>query len=369
MSSAARVLEPARSARWEGVGGPFRVIETPLPQVLGDGEVLVEVELATVCGSDLHTVTGDRPGPAPGVLGHEQVGRVVAVGPGAPRCLDSTPVAPGLRVVWSVAASCLRCARCRAGMPQKCLHLRKYGHEAWDEESPLRGGFATHCLLLPGTAIAAIDESVPAEVAAPVSCATATVAAAVGAAGPVDRGTRALVNGAGMLGLTAVAMLSAAGARVVVVDPHPERRAHALRFGATEAQPVGAPIGDCDVALELSGAPEAVQACLDSLSVGGVAVLAGSVSPGPAVRLDPERLVRGLHRIVGVHNYHPRDLQVAVDFITEHHRSRPFAELVAGRHRLDELDAAFAAARRGEAPRQAVAPLVRTGRPRPRPTA
>ena len=80
------------------------------------------------------------------------------------------------------------------------------------------------------------------------------------------------------------------------------------------------------------------------------------MSPGPDVRLDPERLVRGLNRIVGVHNYHPRDLLTAVDFITEHHRTRPFADLVAGRYGLTELDAAFAAARRAEAPRQAIAP-------------
>jgi putative phosphonate catabolism associated alcohol dehydrogenase len=357
MTAPAHALGVALSARWEGVGEPFTLVESPLPEDLEAGEVLVEIELATVCGSDLHTVTGGRPAPSPGVLGHEQVGRVIAVGPGeTPRCLDSTPVTPGLRVVWSVAASCLRCARCLAGMPQKCLHLRKYGHEAWDDERPLRGGFATHCLLMPGTAIAAVDESLPAEVAAPVSCATATVAAVVAAVGPIEPGARALVNGAGMLGLTAVAMLSAAGAHVVAVDPHPLRREQALAFGASEAEPVGSPVGEVDVALELSGSSEAVRTCLDSLAVGGTAVLAGSVSPGPAVQLDPERLVRGLNRIVGVHNYHPRDLLTAVDFITEHHRTRPFGDLVAGRYSLTELDAAFAAARRAEAPRQAIAP-------------
>ncbi|WP_406693250.1 zinc-binding dehydrogenase [Saccharopolyspora sp. ID03-671] len=329
--------------------------------MLAPGEVLVEVELATVCGSDLHTVSGSRPGPCPGVLGHEQVGRVIAVGPEAPRCLDGAPVVPGARVVWSVAASCLRCARCRAGMPQKCLHLRKYGHETWDETAPLRGGFATHCVLWPGTAIAVVDESLPAEVAAPVSCATATVAAAVGAAGPIREGMRALVNGAGMLGLTAAAMLAASGAEVIAVDPHGHRRDQALLFGAAGAQPVGSPIGEVDLALELSGSSEAVQTCLDSLAVGGTAVLAGSVSPGPAVNLDPERLVRGLHRVVGVHNYHPDDLRTAVEFITTHHHRHPFADLVAGPHSLDDLDTAITAAHRGEAPRQAV-------RPRPLPS-
>ncbi|SFT06234.1 putative phosphonate catabolism associated alcohol dehydrogenase [Saccharopolyspora flava] len=241
-------------------------------------------------------------------------------------------------------------------MPQKCLHLRKYGHEPWDPGDPLRGGFATHCVLWPGTAIAAVDESLPAEVAAPVSCATATVAAVIRAAGPIREGARALVNGAGMLGLTAVAMLAAAGAEVITVDPHERRREQALRFGAAEVRPVGSPVGEVDVALELSGASGAVQTCLDSLAVGGTAVLAGSVSPGPAVNLDPERLVRGLHRVVGVHNYHPDDLRTAVEFITDHHRQRPFAELVSDARPLTGLDTATSTTHPDQVPRRAIRP-------------
>jgi putative phosphonate catabolism associated alcohol dehydrogenase len=350
-------LVDARYARWDGVGASFTVVPAAVPRVPGPGEVLVEIDLATVCGSDLHTVTGHRPAPAPGVLGHEQVGRVVAVGPGAPpSCVDGAPVVPGARIVWSVAASCGACARCRRDVPQKCLLLRKYGHEPLDEAAPLTGGFATHCIVLPGTAIVTVPDDVPDVVAGPASCATATVAAVLAAAGPIEPGARALVSGAGMLGLTAVAMLAQAGAHVLAVDPDGARREQARRFGAADVAPDGAGAADVDVAVELSGAAAAVGSCLAALAVGGVAVLAGSVSPGPAVPLDPERLVRGLHRVVGVHNYRPADLQAAVGFLAAHHRAYPFAELVAGRYRLDELDEAVAAARRGPAPRQAVVP-------------
>ncbi|MCW3845129.1 alcohol dehydrogenase catalytic domain-containing protein, partial [Micromonospora yasonensis] len=166
----------ARYARWDGVGKPFTVCTTPVPSLLRPREVLVAVDLATVCGSDLHTVRGRRPSPAPSVLGHEQVGTVVAVGTDA-------PVAPGQRVVWSVTASCGRCARCLRGLPQKCVELRKYGHEPLDEARPLVGGFATHCLLMPGTEIVPVPEEVPDRVASPAACATATVAAVVAAGG------------------------------------------------------------------------------------------------------------------------------------------------------------------------------------------
>lgn len=344
---------PVGYARWGGVGEPFTLVAARTPRTPGPGEVLVRVDLATVCGSDLHTVAGRRSSPVPAVLGHEQVGTVLAVGEGGARCVDGSPVAPGTRVVWSVTASCGDCDRCGRGLPQKCRRLRKYGHEPLDEAAPLTGGFATHCVLLPGTAIAAVPDDLPDAVAAPASCATATVAAVVAAAGP-PAGRRVLVTGAGMLGVTAVAMAAQAGAHVIAVDPDPARRAQALRFGAAEVADT-AP-DEVDVALELSGKPAAVDACLRALGVGGTLVLAGSVSPGEPVPLDPERVVRGLHTVVGVHNYRPADLRAAVDFLAAHHRARPFAELVAGAFGLDEVDAAFAAARASGAMRQAIVP-------------
>lgn len=352
----------ARYARWDGVGRPFTVVPTSTPAMPGPGEVLVRIDLATLCGSDLHSVGGRRPSPAPGVLGHEQVGTVVAVGPApadrpAPACADGSPIGPGLRVVWSVTASCGTCDRCGRGRPQKCRLLRKYGHQPLDPGAPLTGGFATHCVLLPGTVVVAVPAAVPDEVASPASCATATVAAALRAGGNLD-GRRLLVTGAGMLGVTAVAMATRAGAHVVALDPDAGRRERASRFGAAEVVSDATSLAEVDVAVELSGAPVAVTTCLDALAVGGIAVLAGSVSPGESVALDPERLVRGLHTVVGVHNYRAEDLRSAVDFLAVHHRSYPFAELVDGHFGLDELDAAVRAARIGAAPRQAVVPRV-----------
>ncbi|WP_405605934.1 zinc-binding dehydrogenase [Streptomyces sp. NBC_01410] len=347
-----------RYARWDGVGLPFSLVRATTPGRPGAGEVLVRIDLATVCGSDLHTVSGRRPSPTPSVLGHEQVGTVVAVGSDAPACVDGTPLVPGLRVVWSVTASCGSCDRCRRGAPQKCRHLRKYGHEPLDERAPLTGGFATHCVLLPGTAVVAVPDGLPDAVAGPASCATATVAAAVQAVGPLD-GRRVLVTGAGMLGLTAVAMAARAGAHVTAVDPSPARRTQAEQFGAAHVQDVHEPPDTVDAALELSGRTEAVRTCLAALDTGGTAVLAGSVSPAGSVPIDPEWMVRGLRTVTGVHNYRPADLQAAVTFLSGHHRSHPFADLVTGAYPLDAIDAAVEAARRSAAPRQAVLPTVR----------
>ena len=344
-------MSTATYARWDGVGRPFHLDRVPTPEP-GPGRALVAVDLATVCGSDLHTVRGHRSSPCPSVLGHEQVGRVVAVSADdPPLASDGTVLAPGDRVVWSVTVACGTCDRCRSGLGQKCRRLRKYGHERLAADWLLSGGFATHCELLPGTTIVRMPEQVPDAVAGPASCATATVAAVLAAAGPLA-GRRLLVTGAGLLGVTAAAMATEAGAEVVVTDPDRVRRALAIRFGATEEAPAS---GEFDAAVELSGHPTAVATCVDALRTGGRAVLAGSVSASPPVAIDPERVVRGLLTITGVHNYRPGDLVDAVAFLAAHHERYPFAELVAPGHPLDRIDDAFGTQRPGVL-RQAVLP-------------
>ena len=91
----------------------LRIETVPESRAPGVGEVLIDVTAVGVCGSDLHTYADGRIGStqvdSPLVLGHEQVGRVVAVGEGAV-AVDGTPLVPGQRVVWSLTVSCGRCA-------------------------------------------------------------------------------------------------------------------------------------------------------------------------------------------------------------------------------------------------------------------
>ena len=79
MTSAVRDVTTthAMAAVWAGPEAGFSVDPLPLPD-LRPGELLVRTELATICGSDLHTINGDRPTPLPTVLGHEAIGHVVA---------------------------------------------------------------------------------------------------------------------------------------------------------------------------------------------------------------------------------------------------------------------------------------------------
>ncbi|MQA04071.1 MAG: alcohol dehydrogenase catalytic domain-containing protein [Streptosporangiales bacterium] len=357
------MVDTAVAAVWHGTEERFRLEELPLPR-LQPGEVLVENRCATLCGSDLHTIGGERSTPLPTVLGHEMVGEVVAVG-GHVETYDGTPVTPGLRVTWSIGASCGSCVRCRRGIPQKCARLRKYGHEAIDEQWQLSGGLASHCHVQPGTALVQVPDSIPDSVATPANCATATVASALRTIG-VRPGSTALVQGCGMLGLTAVGYLRSLGVQTVVAcDIDADRRALAERCGATTtAAPdelrtavLDATAGEgTEYAVDLTGNDDACRAALELLAVGGRLGLVGSVFPTPGLQIAPEQLVRRLISVTGVHNYAPVDLADAVRFLDRHADHELFGSFVPDTFPLAEIEQAVTHATEKRPPRVAIDP-------------
>lgn len=337
-------LRPAAVAMaFLGAGMPHETIAVP-GVALADHDVLVAVELSTICGSDVHTVLGRRSAPVPSVLGHESVGRVIALGARGADAEGGTPLRLGDRVVWSVTVSCGDCDRCRAGFTQKCRDLGKYGHERIAPHRELTGGFASHVQLRAGTAIVRVPESIPAAALAPASCATATAWAAVARAAALRDldGLRVRVYGAGLVGLSAAAIAAEQGALVDVVDPNSARQAEASRFGGTGFD--GAP----DVAIEASG--HAVADAIAAVDVGGVVVLVGSVFPADPVPFDAESAVRRLLTVTGVHNYTGAALAEAVAFLAGRGRAYPFADAVGTIRDLNDLDAALAEAAAPDVP-------------------
>ncbi len=350
---------------FDGPGLPLRREQIPFVP-LRNGEVRVRLRACTLCGSDLHTYRGRRSGPAPTILGHEMIGVIEELGPGAaPLAADGSALQIGERVVWSVAVSCGDCFFCRIDLSQKCNQLIKYGHEPLSA-GPL-GGLATHCHLRENTAIVRVQDDLPDEEEAPASCATATVAAVLRAAGDVS-GQTILVIGAGMLGLTACAFARFQGAaRIVVCDVAPERLALARTFGADAVFDMNRQLDDLrafiaaatngrgvDAALELSGSSDATSTALDLLRIGGRLILAGAVFPTPELAVRPEMVVRRLLRIEGVHNYRSLDLLDAVRFLSVNYQRFPFRELVAKRFDLDCVPVALEFAERERPVRVAI---------------
>lgn len=320
----------ARALLFDGETGRLRLEEREKPEP-GPGEVLVRVTASTICGSDLHTIHGRRQVAVPTILGHEIIGTISEFGATASRVdMAGSILKPGDRVTWTIVGNCGRCHPCASDMPQKCSAGFKYGHERDRACARWAGGFADWCLLAPGTGIAILPESISDALACPASCATATICAAMEAAGAVS-GKRVLVSGAGLLGLTACAMASVGGAAsVACVEPDQARRTRAARFGATEVFAKCLPDNaEADLFLELSGMNAAWESAFDRLALGARVVLVGSVFPGPDTRINLERVVRRLITIRGVHNYAPRHLAAAVRFLADHGSRFPFEEMVS----------------------------------------
>lgn len=310
-STSTAPVEMAQALVWHG-NDDFRLHEVPIPD-LQDGETLVELTIATICGSDRHTVLGRRSAPCPSILGHEGVGIV--------RATRNPDLQVGQRVVFSVTAPCMECDRCERGMTAKCRTLKKTGHEAFDSDWALSGTYASHILLRNHQPVVVVPDSLPDVAASIATCAGATVMACMEQAGAFA-GKQVLVVGIGMLGLIAVEAAVRGGAsEVVAVDRNHTRLEWARELGAVV--PDSSASGDeaepelFDVTLEFSGSEFGVATCIDSLDIGGRAVLAGSVAASPTYALDPECLVRGWRTITGVHNYEPQHLERAVEFLAD----------------------------------------------------
>ena len=334
---------------FEGAQRPFVCHRIGLPP-LDSGEVLVQVDYATICSSDLHTYYGRRHGPMPCILGHEIVGSVVALGSGGVNAHSGTPLRVGDAVTWAVYAYDPEGEMAKRGLPQKSAGLFKYGHQAFDGDRALSGGFATHCHLKRGTPIFRLPPSLHLVEAAPLNCTHATIAGALRLAGALT-GKNVLVIGAGMLGLSACAMTREAGARRVwAMDTDAERRRAAPDFGAdTSLLPTVAAdrlqgAGGVDVVIETSGAPPAMERGLELLNTGGIAVWVGAVYAQRNLALNAEAVVRKVLTIRGLHNYTPEDLASAIRFLTAHRHRYPFRRLVGPQFSLTDLDRAFEAA-------------------------
>ena len=225
----------ARAMVFDGPDRPLRFQEMDLPTPAA-GELPVKVVMTTLCGSDLHTFSGHRSTPCPTVLGHEVLGTIAALPPGeCPTDALNQRLTVGDRVTWSVAVHCGKCFFCRHDLPQKCEQLFKYGHEKLHPQHAPNGGLADVCHLKAGTTVFRVPDELDDRVACPANCATATVAAALQAAGNCEDSVL-LIQGCGMLGLTASAMARSFGAReVIVCDVEQSRLVRAKQFGATHA--------------------------------------------------------------------------------------------------------------------------------------
>src|SRR3954471_20964044 len=213
---------------------PLQLRDYPLPNEVGAEEALVRVEMAGICGTDVHLWLGQLPIPLPVILGHETVGYIERLGPDLKKDWRGWPLAVGDRITRASSITCGECYYCRLKrQPTRCLFRKAYGISYCADEAPhLRGGYAQYILLRAGTAIFKIPDSVPTESVVGAGCALTTVLHGVEHT-TVELGDIVVVQGAGPVGLAAVAVAIQCGAsKVIVIGAPRERLALAREFGA-----------------------------------------------------------------------------------------------------------------------------------------
>jgi len=347
--------EACNAAVFTEAGAPLAIRRFDLPATPEPGSALCKVTMSTICGSDLHTVSGRRIEPAPLILGHEILGEIVALGEGVNRDGFGSSLNVGDRVSWSVTASCGGCFYCGLGLPQKCEQLRKYGHSCCNDPPHLTGGYAEYVCLFPGTTIFRVPDAIPDSIATPANCALSTVINAVETIG-INRGDAVLVQGAGMLGLNLVALAAEAGAKqIVVTDIAQSRLELASEFGATlclnlrqlgEDQALAEILcrtdgHGVDVAFEVCGARAAAAQATQALRIGGRYLIAGLVTPGSDLGIDGNQVTRKYLTIKGIHNYKPEHLGKALEFLEKASARYPYATLVGRTFRLNAINEAL----------------------------
>ena len=202
---------------------PLRIEEVPEPALGADG-ALVEVRATGLCRSDWHGWMGhDAAIALPHVPGHEFAGVVTAVG------AEVRGVTPGDRVTAPFCCGCGACEPCRQGHTQICERDYQPGFSGW-------GSFAERVLVpVADLNCVPLPDDLGFEAAAALGCRFMTAFAAVGERGGVRPGDWLAVHGCGGVGLSAVMLGRALGARVVAVDVAPGPLARAVELGAAHA--------------------------------------------------------------------------------------------------------------------------------------
>jgi alcohol dehydrogenase len=209
------------------IAGPLEVRDVPDP-VPPDGGVVVQVHATGLCRSDWHAWAGHDQITLPHVPGHELAGVITAVGTGVAKW------APGDRVTVPFACGCGACEWCLSGNAQVCPAQKQPGFTYW-------GSFAESVALhAADTNLVAVPETVPTAAAASLGCRFATAYRALAGRARLGAGEWVTVVGAGGVGLSAVMIAKALGARVIAVDQNAGALDAASAVGADHVLAAGA---------------------------------------------------------------------------------------------------------------------------------
>jgi threonine dehydrogenase-like Zn-dependent dehydrogenase len=336
---------------------PIAIEEVPVPPELEPGAILSRIEMCSICGTDVHLWQGSLATKVelPVILGHEMVGRIVAMGGGAPRDSVGQPLRIGDRITWS-HTSCGSCFFCTVALePTLCQNARRYMYERMDRSPFLFGGFAEYGHVLPDAGRVRVPDNLSNELASLSSCALRSVMNAVDALGAIGTTEVAVIQGAGPLGLLATAVAKVSGARRVITIGAPDARlAIAGEFGADETISVERTSPEertervraatngrgADIVMEFTGHPQAFNEGLDLIRRGGRYVVVGQLGSGTTT-FRPSLIVSKQLRILGSLSGRAKAYWKALEFLAAQKDAIPFERMISRHYNLDQINTAM----------------------------
>jgi len=325
---------------------------------LEPGAALVRTEMAGICGTDVHLWKGELKIALPVILGHETVGQIAQLGEGLDRDWNGANLRVGDRVTWTSTISCGKCFYCaEKKQPTRCPQRRAYGIGYRCDEGPhFLGGYAEYHYLRPGSNIFKIPEDLSTEAVIGAGCALITAIHGVERTG-IEWQDVVVVQGAGPVGIAALAVAKSAGASRVIVLGAPQARLDmARRFGADEVINIEELANPqeridavraltrgygADVVLECVGHPTAVGEGMEMCRDGGKYLVLGHYCDAGPIPWNPHVITRKQLQVFGSWSSEPRHMKAALDFLRARGHEFPFADLVTHRFPLEQANEAL----------------------------
>lgn len=339
--------------------GPYdlRIDRYPYPSALEPGAVLLRMLASGICGTDKHTYRGEtvqyagtdhaKTTPFPIIMGHENVGEIVAIGDGGATAFDGTPLSVGDRIVPAPNRHCGKCGYCTGDFPYfMCRHIETYGNSLTSAQAPhLLGGHAEYHYILPGTHMFKVPDDLPTNVAVLTELYAVTHSldrlAEVPRPGGFRAGDTVAIYGLGPVGTVHAGKARIMGAsRVIAVDQHEGRLALAMELGATDTVLAGDDpaathaavlelVGDgVDVAVDASGHPSTFVPAMNLLRDGGTLIEVGAfVDLGP-VDVNPSVILARNLTIIGVGGEDARGYDRTMRMLADHQDELAFHKAV-----------------------------------------